>query len=563
MMEQRMEEIENEDFDETEMDEFGDFEEDAASQSVGNTQSERSFKQGQKDRMNALEQRSVKKYRDTHVDERRKQAEELHYQRYNQKQNASGEKVSKRNGTNFKENAQIDSQQFQGEEVLDINGRQSLGEPLVADEGLEETINEDNGIRYTINSIGQQEFIDDDGNRYIYQDFTGPMNTQMRAAQRDQLKHEKEIRDGENKSIYQSKVEEQHKVKLREIANKGSKRQYPYGTNYSQKKEDVNLNHNSKNQIKHKKVTAEILNKLLKDKTAKEEYLVSQPDNTKRIAKNHEVDRLYKDRQYKNIEDGDTHKASTKAFLRVSEIIAEKKAPLKSKSTDPREMSKIVKEVTERMTTYQKEKVTQIKDMNNQREQQFAQEHQQFKPCKGSEKIAKSLFKKEREYSSPVHERLFHKKSSKKTDLEVVVANSSFKDTHVSASQSNVRHVQADSYGVKHTTDLSNSISINKRLGIDHILPQKDYNKAAAQRKIEEERKARKEFESMVKEHNREKREASINKSKFSTGSKMNKSTMSQYSVKNPTKNSAKRNNKVSSQTKPLPNSNKYLYKRL
>jgi hypothetical protein len=332
MMEQRLQEIENEDFDETEMDEFGDFEEDAASQSVGNTHSEKSFKQGQKDRMNALEQRSVKKYRDTHVDERKKQAEEIHYQRYYQRKSASRENMDNRNGPNFKENAQIDSHQFQGEEIINKNGRLSMGEPQVADEGLEETINEDNGIRYTINSIGQQEFIDDDGNRYIYQDFTGPMNTQMRATQRDQLKHEKEMRDTENKSIYQSKIEEQHKVKLHEIANKANKRQYPYGTNYSQKNEDANLNYNSKNQIKHKKVTAEILNKLLKDKTAKEEYLTSQPDNTKRIFKNNEVNRLHR-----NMGDGELHKASTRALLIVSGIIEENKSPLKSKSTDPRE----------------------------------------------------------------------------------------------------------------------------------------------------------------------------------------------------------------------------------
>lgn len=126
----------------------------------------------------------------------------------------------------------------------------------MADEGINESIIDDNGIRYTINSVGQQEFIDDDGNRYVYQEFTGPMNTQMRAEQRDILKQEKEIVEKQIKSKLQSKVEGQLKAKLLEIANKGNQRQFPYGTNYSEKKEDVK----SSNKITYKKVTKEVSN---------------------------------------------------------------------------------------------------------------------------------------------------------------------------------------------------------------------------------------------------------------------------------------------------------------
>lgn len=126
----------------------------------------------------------------------------------------------------------------------------------MADEGINESIIDDNGIRYTINSVGQQEFIDDDGNRYVYQEFTGPMNTQMRAEQRDILKQEKEIVEKQIKSKLQSKVEGQLKAKLLEIANKGNQRQFPYGTNYSEKKEDVKPS----NKITYKKVTKEVSN---------------------------------------------------------------------------------------------------------------------------------------------------------------------------------------------------------------------------------------------------------------------------------------------------------------
>lgn len=82
------------------------------------------------------------------------------------------------------------------------------------------------------------------------------MNTQMRAAQRDMLKQEKEIVEKQIKSKHQSRVEGQHKAKLLEIANKGNQRQFPYGTNYSEKKEDVKAN----NKITYKKITKEVRN---------------------------------------------------------------------------------------------------------------------------------------------------------------------------------------------------------------------------------------------------------------------------------------------------------------
>jgi hypothetical protein len=114
MMEERFEDFESEDFDETGMDEFGDFdfEEDGASRSARNTQSERSFRQDQKSRMTALEQRSVKKYADTHVEERKKQAEDLHYQRYSQKQTMPVDKAAKVYIPSYKDNTHRDSAQL-------------------------------------------------------------------------------------------------------------------------------------------------------------------------------------------------------------------------------------------------------------------------------------------------------------------------------------------------------------------------------------------------------------------------------------------------------------------
>lgn len=279
----------------------------------------------------------------------------------------------------------------------------------------------------------------------------------------------------------------------------------------------------------------------MKDKTEMEKYLQPIQENAKRTAKKVDINRLHKpvDKHY------------SKAFLKIYQNVEEKNLPLKSKLSDPKEKNKIAKEVTERLSTYQDVKINEMKDLHKRREKELANEHPQFKPCKGSEKIAKSLFKKEHENSAPVHDRLFSKIKAKKEEIEAVVASATLKDSRVTASQSNI----------KYTTDLSNSISINKRLGIEHLLPQKDYNRAAAQRKLEEDKKARAEFESMVKERNRD---TTMNKSKLSTASKMSKSTAPLCSSKTSNKAFEKGNKAVGSVvSKPLTSSNKYLYRRL
>lgn len=83
---------------------------------------------------------------------------------------------------------------------------------------------------------------------------------------------------------------------------------------------------------------------------------------------------------------------------------------------------------------------------------------------------------------------------------------------------------------VKYTTDLSNWIEINKRLGIDDLLPHKDAIKASAVKKLEEEKLARKEFEEMIKEHKRQKIYENTNKSKLRTKPNANKSEISNAS---------------------------------
>ena len=69
------------DFQEDAIDEFEDYEQDEDSRSARRTESEKSFADAQKQRMTNIESRTVKKYRDTSVEERKKQAEVKHYQR--------------------------------------------------------------------------------------------------------------------------------------------------------------------------------------------------------------------------------------------------------------------------------------------------------------------------------------------------------------------------------------------------------------------------------------------------------------------------------------------------
>lgn len=115
---------------------------------------------------------------------------------------------------------------------------------------------------------------------------------------------------------------------------------------------------------------------------------------------------------------------------------------------------------------------------------------------------------------------------------------------------------------IKFTTELSDSISINKRLGIEHLLVQKDVNKAAAIKKLEEERKAKIEFKEMVMRHQKAKRGQNMNKSYTSTKSKK--------TTKSKTVEKAKPEI-VESKPKPAPTvkpklakkTNHYLYKKI
>ena len=120
-----------------------------------------------------------------------------------------------------------------------------------------------------------------------------------------------------------------------------------------------------------------------------DKFLEPLQENVKRTAKKADIDRLHKPVEH----------TTRKQFLKVYENQAERNAPLKPKLTDPKKKNKIAKEVTERLSTYQDLRTNEMKDLHKQREKELAKIHQQFKPCKGSEKIAKSLLNKEKEYS--------------------------------------------------------------------------------------------------------------------------------------------------------------------
>lgn len=210
--------------------------------------------------------------------------------------------------------------------------------------------------------------------------------------------------------------------------------------------------------------------------------------------------------------------------------------------------------MTNRLQSYQQDKVNEMRQLHKNKEERLAQEYQPFKPCKGSQKIVKTLLEKEKEYGPNVHERLYNKKHSANKDIESIIAKANARESKMTASEAPK---------IKYTTDLSNTIEIHKRLGVEHLLPQKDYNKAAAVKKMEEERKARREFEEMVKQHNREVRNNTINKSKTTNkGTTLNKSVMSSRTGK-----STLKANKTIAPTKAKPaqsnQSNKYLYKKL
>lgn len=305
--------------------------------------------------------------------------------------------------------------------------------------------------------------------------------------------------------IEQSKrlAEELHKAKLEKIAVKGKNRAYPYGTNYS-KTTDANISEAASSaQPKYKKITSELLRKACEDKRVKEDLLIPEPIDPNRNRKGADFERLYKSNDKTNI---DVILAKHDKKWAIKDDIA------KDKIT-PNKLTVNHQEVTNRMMSYTGEKLNEIQKLRDKYQQESDKTHPQFKPWKGSEKIVKTLFNKEKEYTVPAHERLHNKNKNKTTKV--------FNDVIHKTEITDRKLGSVNNPNVKYTTDLSNCIEINKRLGIDDLLPQKDVIKAAAVKKLEEEKKARQEFEEMVKEHNKQKRLDTNNKSK--TKSNVNK----------------------------------------
>jgi len=114
---------ESEDFQEDAIDEFEDYEQDEDSRSARRTESEKSFAAEQKQRMTGLNSRSIKKYRDSSVEERRKQAEVKHYQRiYNKAEDhqqslGRGSKLTPMEGYSPERNNFKDIDEFEGEDI--------------------------------------------------------------------------------------------------------------------------------------------------------------------------------------------------------------------------------------------------------------------------------------------------------------------------------------------------------------------------------------------------------------------------------------------------------------
>lgn len=303
---------ESEDFDETEMDEFGDFEEDEVVISARNTESVRSFRDIQKDKMINVEQRSINKFRGTAVQNKENLEKKSYYTRLNK--TATKKKTSKEGAITQNKGLMNDSPQrrvYQDTEEFDQNiinrkfpedkGTNDPEEPPVADEGYEEEpIIEAQESGYIYNSVtGQQEYVDEDGNIFMINDFIGPMHTKIRAEERDQVKLEKEIQEQELEVEKQRKIEEKHKEITTVIAEKGRSRVFPYGLNYSKNPPAESANEKleieSDRKVKFKKIDSKTLNSILKDKRAKEDYLIpTEQKKGPKVSKNKEVERLYK-----------------------------------------------------------------------------------------------------------------------------------------------------------------------------------------------------------------------------------------------------------------------------
>lgn len=206
------------------------------------------------------------------------------------------------------------------------------------------------------------------------------------------------------------------------------------------------------------------------------------------------------------------------------------------------------------MENYKVSSYKEMEKLQQRSSETFSQEHAQFKSCKGSEKIVKSLFKKEKEYTVPVHERLYHQKATKSTNLQEIVEKANLKGKYLTSNK--------NESNVKNTTELSRTIEIHRRIGTDTLLSEKDYNKLSALKKVGKEKKTRIELEEIDQQNIRRKRDATMNKSKLSTKSKLiNQSALSQRAMTRTSNKPSQRNNPT--KVKSSKNSNKYLYTKL
>lgn len=323
---------------------------------------------------------------------------------------------------------------------------------------------------------------------------------------RDQIKAERQQMELQQKEQNRQLAEEAHRAKLEKYAVKGKNRAYPYGMNYSKATDADVSNTVSTTQPKYKKITSELLRKACQDKRVKEDLLIPEPVDPNKNRKGADFERLYKSNDKTDID----------VILAKHDRIMTTNTDLTKDKFTPNKLNTNYQEVTNRMMSYTEDKISEMQKLRDKYKQELDKTHQQFKPCKGSEKIVKTLFNKEKEYTIPAHERLHNKNKSKTTKVfNNVIQKTEITDRKLGS---------VEDPKVKYTTELSNCIEINKRLGIDDLLPQKDVIKAAAVKKLEAEKKARQEFEEMIREHNKQNRNKRANKSKIS--SKVNKSEL-------------------------------------
>lgn len=286
----------------------------------------------------------------------------------------------KQGGSPFRQEKQ-DTEEFAQEDIQRDFVNRGAPNPTDANEVAEEgqyvdefgrPVYEQDDVRYTIETTdGKQQFIDEHGNIYIYHNGTGPVNTELRAAQREQMRQERAYLESQIQQKQKQMEEERHRAKLEEIANKGKSRAFPYGTNYSQKKEDLNKNALQVNNPQYKKITSQDLNQAITDKSIKEKFLMplTKP-TTQRKASKPELDRLYKS--------NDKHQC--KAFLKVYEEKINQKSPKKERKGSPKYSPQVVQEVTNRVFGYQSNKLNEMQRLHERNEEKLAQEGQQFKP---------------------------------------------------------------------------------------------------------------------------------------------------------------------------------------